>query len=238
MPPVATRKSGRKRNATSKVRAAAEDAAKKQVVLEEAPTPIPTKKGRKKKVPAADDKSVSSPPSKVQRVAQIDAALKAIDDKVPVTPLRRSSRSPTKQRPQPNEVNAKETPGPLTGKRSPSTKQAAAPTTPTAKEPPPPARKSPRIEQNASVLQGQLELDTNKKQVSRRNLIEERKRRIKRNGRPYTAESSEEEGQLCYSDLSSMVFFWLWPLPHVAYSCYRDVTMSSVVVTSQLHPVL
>ena len=237
MPPVATRKSGRKRNATSKVRAAAEDAAKKQVVLEEAPTPIPTKKGRKKKVPAADQ-SVSSPPSKVQRVAQIDAALKAIDDKVPVTPLRRSSRSPTKQRPQPNEVNAKETPGPLTGKRSPSMKQAAAPTTPAAKEPPPPARKSPRIEQNASVLQGQLELDTNKKQVSRRNLIEERKRRIERNGRPYIAESSEEEGQLCYSDLSAMVFFWLWPLPHVAYSCYRDVTISSVIVTSQLYPVL
>ena len=237
MPPVATRKSGRKRNATSKVRAAAEDAAKKQVVLEEAPTPIPTKKGRKKKVPAAD-KSVSSPPSKVQRVAQIDAALKAIDDKVPVTPLRRSSRSPTKQRPQPNEVNAKETPGPLTGKRSPSTKQAAAPTTPTAKEPPPPARKSPRIERNASVLQGQLELDTNKKQVSRRNLIEERKRRIQRNGRSYIAESSEEEGQLCYSDLPAMVCFWLFPLPHVAYSRYRDVTISSVVVTSQLHPVL
>jgi len=193
MPPVATRKSGRKRNATSKVRAAAEAAAKKQVVLEEAPTPIPTKKGRKKMVPAADQ-SVSSPPSKVQRVAQIDAALKAIDDKVPFTPLRRSSRSPTKQRPQPNEVNAKETPGPLTGKRSPSTKQAAAPTTPTAKEPPPPARKSPRIERNASVLQDQLELDTNKKQVSRRKLIEERKRRIQRNGRSYIAESSEEEG--------------------------------------------
>jgi len=237
MPPVSTRKSGRKRNATSKVRAAAEAAAKKQVVLEEAPTPIPTKKGRKKKVPAADQ-SVRSPPSKVQRVAQIDAALNAIDDKVPVAPLRRSARSPTKQRPQPNEVNAKETPRPLTGKRSPSTKQAAAPTTPTAKEPPPPARKSPRIERNASVLQGQLELDTNKKQVSRRNLIEERKRRIERNGRPYIAESSEEEGQLCYSDLPAMVCFWLFPLPHVAYSRCRDVTISSVIVTSQLHPVL
>jgi len=100
------------------------------------------------------DESVS-PPSKVQRVNQIDAALNSIDD------------------------IAKETPGPLTGKRS--TKQAA----PNAKEavPPPPARKSPRIERIATNLQGQREFENLIKKAAR-DKLKEGKLRIQLNGRP------------------------------------------------------
>jgi len=241
MPPVppllATRKSTRQRNRKTKKaeREAAEAAANKEVAADEAPTAPPTKRGQKNKNPMSEA-SVRSPPSKVCPIHQIGAALNAIDEQAPVAPLRRSVRSPRHLRHDPNEGFANgSTPVSKTAKGSCPAKPVATPTTPFAKDAvPPPARKSPRIEKNASDLQGQRKFSNHQKMLARHK-TKECKHRIELNGRSggHTA-ASDEEGQ--FLNFCVSWFFVLSPMSHVACLCCRDITMSSVFVTSQCRP--